>query len=135
MKTILADSGPLYALADVSDQYHSRANRELGVTTARGLSIAVSYTTLCETYTLVLKRLGRKYAQQWLTEILAGAVLMNPDASDYLNAVDLLGRFPDQSITIVDSVTAVVALRLKIQVWTFDHHFVTMQAPVWRAQA
>jgi uncharacterized protein len=79
-----------------------------------------------------LRRLGGAYARQWLTEILDGAVLLNPEAADYSFAAEQLTRFPDHPITLVDAVTAALSRRLEIPVWTFDRHFATMRARVWR---
>jgi predicted nucleic acid-binding protein len=129
---VLADTGPLYALSDPSDQYHDRAHAEMGAIERRNLTVAVSYATLCEAYTLVLRRLGAQYAHQWLTEILDGAVLLNPEAVDYSFAAGQLTRFPDHPITLVDAVTAALSRRLEISIWTFDRHFATMRARVWR---
>jgi predicted nucleic acid-binding protein len=129
---VLADTGPLYALSDPSDQYHDRARAEMGAIERRNLTVAVSYATLCEAYTLVLRRLGAAYAHQWLTEILDGAVLLNPEAADYSFAAGQLTRFSDHPITLVDAVTAALSRRLEIPVWTFDRHFTTMRARVWR---
>ncbi|WP_295888238.1 hypothetical protein [uncultured Thiohalocapsa sp.] len=44
----------------------------------------------------------------------------------------MVGRFPDQSITLFDTTLAMVASRLRLPVWTYDHHFDRMQATVWR---
>jgi len=55
---VLADTGPLYALSDPSDQYHDRAPTEMDAIERRELTVTVSYATLCEAYTLVLRRLG-----------------------------------------------------------------------------
>jgi predicted nucleic acid-binding protein len=132
VNAVLADTGPLYALADPSDQYHSRAAKELRLIEKRGINVTVSYATVCEAYTLVLRRLGGGYSRQWLAEILQGAVLVNPDAGDYMLGAELLERFPDQPITLVDAVTATISVRMEIPVWTFDRHFTTMRSPVWR---
>ena len=61
-----------------------------------GVGVSVGYATLCEAYTLVLRRLGGEYSRQWLAEILEGAALINPDAGDYLFGAELLERFSDQ---------------------------------------
>src|ERR1700675_2773847 len=116
MNAVLADTGPLYALADPSDQFHTRAVKEIRLIEKRGASVAVGYATLCEAYTLVLRRLGGGYSRQWLTEILEGAALVNPDAGDYLLGAELLGRFADQPITLVDAVTAAISGRMEIPV-------------------
>ena len=96
--TVLADTGPLYALADPSDQFHSRAAAELNTIQRRGFAIAIGYPTLCEAHTLILRKLGGAYSRQWLSEVLAGAHLLNPDVADYGRAAERLERFPINSL-------------------------------------
>jgi predicted nucleic acid-binding protein len=130
-QAVLADTGPLYALADPSDQYHARSRTELTAIEARNFTVAVSYATLCETHTLILRRLGGAYASQWLDEMLDGALLLNPEAADYSQAAAQLTRFPDHAITLVDAVTGALSRRFDIPVWTFDRHFATMRHKLW----
>jgi predicted nucleic acid-binding protein len=130
--TVLTDTGPLYALADPSDQFHDRAGEELDAVERSGSSVAVSYPVLCEAHTLVLRRLGGRYARRWLAQILDGALLLNPEPADYSFAAAQLERFPDHPITLVDAVTATLSRRLGVAVWTFDRHFVTMRVKLWR---
>ena len=129
---VLADTGPLYALADPSDPYHSRAHSELKRIEASGAAAAVSYATLCEAHTLVLRRLGGTYSRHWLEEILEGSVLINPEPADYTLAAEQLDRFGDHPITLVDAVTAIISRRLQIPVWTYDGQFATLQSKLWR---
>jgi len=130
---VLADTGPLYALADPSEQYHQQAIGELGQILTRKFRIAVHYPVLCESHTLVLRRLGGTYSRQWLGELLEGAVMLNPEPADYLLAAALLDRFPDQAITLIDGITAVLTRRLGIAVWSYDRHFTIMGIRHWRA--
>lgn len=131
--TVLADTGPLYALADPSDQYHRQAIGESDQIRGKNSRVAVHYPVLCESHTLVLRRLGGAYSRQWLGELLEGSVLLNPDPADYLSAAALLDGFRDQRITLVDAVTAVLARRLRIDVWSYDRHFTIMGIRLWRA--
>ena len=128
---VLADTGPLYALADPSDQYHARARRDLAAITVHRYRVLIGYPVLCEAHTLVLRRLGHRYSRQWLAETLAGTHLVNPDPGDYLGAVSRLERLREQPITLVDAVTAVLADRLEVPVWSFDRHFSTMGSARW----
>ena len=130
--TVLTDTGPLYALADPSDQYHRQAHSNLQMILARNLRIAVPFPVLCESQNLVLRRLGGAYARQWLAELIEGAALMNPEPGDYLAAAATLDRFPDQLITLTDAVTAVLSRRLRIAVWSFDRHFAILGTKQWR---
>jgi hypothetical protein len=40
--------------------------------------------------------------------------------------------FKDQPITLFDATVAVLAQRTGLRVWTYDHHFDVMRAPIWR---
>jgi hypothetical protein len=118
-------------LGGSSDQFNARAAAELSTIERRGFAIAIGYPTLCEAHTLNLRKLGGAYSRQWLSEVLAGAHLFNPEGADYPLAAERLERIPDQLITLVDAVTATMSCRLGVAVWTFDRHFATMRSAVW----
>jgi uncharacterized protein len=130
---VLADTGPLYALADPSDQFHDRARRELENIVSRNNSVLVVFPVLCEAHTLVLRRLGGRYAASWLSEMLSGALPVNPETNDFLDATVGLRKYSDHPITLVDALLARMTRRLEAPVWTFDRHFVTMRTSVWKS--
>jgi predicted nucleic acid-binding protein len=131
-RVVLADTGPLYAALDPNDQYHLRAQEELKRLTHERRSVVIAYPILFESYSLVLYRLGKQTASSWFNETMEGANLVNPTAQDYRDAADKLLAFADQRITLFDATVAVLAQRLGLQVWTYDHHFDVMRASVWR---
>jgi predicted nucleic acid-binding protein len=129
---VLADTGPLYALSDPSDQYHHRAHRELETIVSRNNSVLVVFPVLCEAHTLVLRRLGGKYASGWLSEMLSGTLPVNPETNDYLDATVGLRKYSDHPVTLVDALLARMTRRLEAPVWTFDRHFVRMRTSIWK---
>ena len=131
-RAVLADTGPLYAAVDPGDYNFGQAREELGRLSSERLSVAVSFPVLCESYSLVLYRLGKRRAQVWLGEIRDQALLVNPSPGDYEAAADLTSGYPDQRLSLFDAVTAVLSERLGLPVWTYDHHFDFMQINVWR---
>ena len=131
---VMCDTGPLYALADTSDQYHSRAVRELKSLARQGCSAAIAYPILAECYTLVLRRLGRAYSGQWLGELLDGSTLVNPETGDYLNGCALLSEFQDRPVTLFDAVAAVLSSRLRARIWTYDRHFDLLGVKRWQPE-
>ena len=132
IRAVLADTGPLYAAVDLDDQYHARAQEQLHSLAAQGLSVVLAYPILLETYTLIRYRLGSVSASAWLEDVRDGSAWINPSPQDYRDATAVVGRFPDQSITLFDATLAIVASRLSLPVWTYDHHFDTMGTAVWR---
>jgi predicted nucleic acid-binding protein len=38
----------------------------------------------------------------------------------------------DPNITLVDATVAALAIRMRMDVWTYDHHFDVMRVGVWR---
>jgi predicted nucleic acid-binding protein len=130
-KAVLADSGPLYAAVDPSDKHHLQALQQLEELARKQCEVIVPFSTLTETYTLLLRKLGPSIALRWVDEI-SEAVLINPTPEDYRQAIVKLNRFTDQSITLFDATLAVLALRMGLRMWTYDHHFDVMRIPVWR---
>jgi predicted nucleic acid-binding protein len=130
-QAVLADAGPLYAAVDPHDSRHHRATGELRKLVSEKRDILITFPTLMETYSLVLFRLGTKIALGWLTE-MADAALINPTPEDYRLAFARLHSLADQRVTLFDAVTAAVATRLGLEVWTYDHHFDVMRVEVWR---
>jgi predicted nucleic acid-binding protein len=80
---------------------------------------------------MVRRRLGRSAASDWLTDI-ADTALINPTPEDYRQAIGRIAAVADQPITLFDATVAVLAARLGLEVWTYDHHFDAMRVPVWR---
>ncbi|MCP5010145.1 MAG: hypothetical protein GY942_09225 [Aestuariibacter sp.] len=129
---VLADTGPLYALADPDDQYHDRARKELLAIQDEGRQTLVLYPTLMEAYTLISRYLGLNFAHAWLDSITTGTGLLNPAPEDYADSMAIIQKYDDQDITLFDAVVAVVSSKLQVPVWTFDSDFDLMRSNVWR---
>lgn len=132
MRGLLVDTGPLYALAIPSDQYHMRARAQQQRLTLERLSVCVLYPVVAETYTLILRRVSPSVAHRWIRDLHERTSLLNPTPADYQDAVELLERYPDQTISLFDALLAVLGQDLGMDLWTFDSHFDTLRASVWR---
>lgn len=71
---------------------------------------------------------------QWLGDAVE-ASLINPTPEDYSVACTIVRALSDQDISLVDATVATMAMRLKVEVWTYDRHFDVMRVPVWRGQS
>lgn len=131
---LLADTGPLYALTDVSDQYHERADKEFQRLVTQGYVLTLSYPVVLECYNLLYRTLRLSVVHRWLEVVTEDLTPLNPTPEDYSVASLRVRRFSDQRISLVDAATAVLAERLGTAVWTFDHHFDVMGVPVWRGE-
>jgi predicted nucleic acid-binding protein len=96
-----------------------------------GCEVLIAYPILLEGYSLLLKRLGKSAAGDWLAEV-SNSSFVNPTSEDYSRAFVRIRALADQSITLVDATVAALADRLRLPVWTYDHHFDVMRVSVWR---
>ena len=62
VKAVIADTTPLYALVDSSDQYHQKATHELSIIQQFNIQVIIPYPIVLESYSLVLYRLGNQTA-------------------------------------------------------------------------
>lgn len=131
-RTVLADTGPLYAALDPSDDNHYQAQEDIERLNSEGFGVAVAYPTLCECYSLVLYRLGIEAAHGWLNEVRDHASLINPTPDDFGEAAAIARGYQDQTLSMFDAVTAALSRRLELPIWSYDHHFDVMRVVVWR---
>ncbi len=129
---VLADTVVFYALLDEKDTHHQRAQLEMQKILASKTTIYVSFPIFLEAYSLLLYRLGFPSAQEFVDYCLDSVEFINPTLDEYLQANDKASRYPDQTITLVDAITAVLSERLNLPVWSYDYHFDIMRINVWR---
>lgn len=132
MKPVLVDSGPLYAIAIGSDQFHDQAMDELARLVAASTPLLVPYPILFEAYGLILKRTRLPVARLWLSQLVDVVEYLNLAEADYDDAALLVQRYPDQPFTLFDTVPGVMSKRLSLPICTYDHHVDVMGVPVWR---
>lgn len=132
MKTVLVDTGPLLAALDSSDSYHERAQGEIASLARESRGVALPFPILCESHSLVLRKLGAYQARGWLREVRGYASLFNPTSADYERAAGRVLAYSGEKLSMFDAVLAVVSERLSLPVWAYDHHFDVMGAEVWR---
>jgi predicted nucleic acid-binding protein len=132
MRGLIADTTPLFGAIDPNDQYHSRAQLELERIEIENLTVFIPFPVYVETYSLLLYRLGFSYAYNFTQSCIDSVHLINPTEEEYLAAVKKVSRYPDQKITLVDAIIAVLSEKMNLPVWSYDYHFDIMGIPVWR---
>ncbi|MFM7447631.1 MAG: type II toxin-antitoxin system VapC family toxin [Leptolyngbyaceae cyanobacterium] len=132
MRSVIADTGPLYAAYDPSDSYHSQALAEVERLTQQNLTVLLPYPIFLETHSLILKRLGIQIGFRYIQEISIGTEQLQPTLEDYRTATQIIQRYPDQAITLFDATTAAISQRLRVAIWTYDFHFDVINSSVWR---
>jgi predicted nucleic acid-binding protein len=121
-RSVLWDSSAILALLDADDADHARA-----VVVARGIasearpSFITNYIE-AEAHALVLRKLGRAIARQWLFTGGLPVVRVLPDEEQ--RAREILARHTDKDWTLCDAISfAVLEARHVGWAFTFDHHF------------
>jgi predicted nucleic acid-binding protein len=128
---VLIDTTPLYALADRQDADHDRALKVFKRLSLEGnVTLQIPAPVVFELHRL---RLYRKpfepgTALLEIKQIVQRFPIAHPEPTDFDVALEQLGRFPDQRITLADGVTASMAKRLEARVFTFDRHFALLGA-------
>ena len=119
---VLRDSGAILALVEAHDADHTRAveiAKQIAV--ERRPSFITNYIE-AETHALLLRKLGRTVARQWLLTGHLPVVGVVP--TEEQRAKDILARHVDKDWTLCDAISfAVLDARRVSRAFTFDRHF------------
>jgi len=121
-RAVLWDSSAILALLDADDADHARA-----VVVARQLasderpSFITNYIE-AEAHALLLRKLGRSIAREWL--LTGGLHIVRALPEEEQRAKEILARHTDKDWTLCDAISfAVLDAREIATAFTFDHHF------------
>ena len=112
MASVLVDTGPLYAIADLDDDWHDRTVRFLE---ANRDDLVVPVSALPEAAYLLAAHLGAAAERQLVQAVLNGELAVEQLISaDLRRALELLHQYEKARIGFVDATVIAVAERLKI---------------------
>ena len=118
----LWDSSAILALLDADDADHARAvDVATQIARERRPSFITNYIE-AEAHALLLRKLGRTVARQWLLTASLPVVAVLPREEQRAKAI--LARHVDKDWTLCDATSfAVLESRRVSRAFTFDHHF------------
>jgi predicted nucleic acid-binding protein len=121
-RSVLWDSSAILALLDADDADHARAVEVAStIASERRPSFITNYIE-AETHALLLRKLGRGIAREWL--LTGGLTVVPALPADEQHAKEILTRHTDKDWTLCDAISfAVLRARHVTRAFTFDHHF------------
>jgi predicted nucleic acid-binding protein len=121
-RDVLWDSSAILALLDADDADHRRAvSIARDIASERRPSFISNYIE-AETHALLVRKLGRAIAREWL--LTGGLTVVRVLPGEEQKAREILARHTDKDWTLCDAISfAVLENRGVGSVFTFDHHF------------
>jgi predicted nucleic acid-binding protein len=121
-RAVLWDSSAVLALLDADDADHGTATRiAREIAKERRPSFVTNYVEV-ETHALLLRKLGRALALEWL--LTGGLPVVRVSPREEQRAKELLERFIDKDWGLCDSISfAVIDSRGVGTAFSFDRHF------------
>ncbi|WKX70732.1 type II toxin-antitoxin system VapC family toxin [Streptomyces sp. XD-27] len=127
MRSLLLDTGVLYAIADDGDDDHRRCWDFVAAWRGR---LLVPAPVVAETAWLIERRLGPEH-EGIFVDLIAGGQLgaVDLEVQDYVRIAELIRKYADFPLGTVDASVVAVAERLRLtEIATIDHrHFSAVQ--------
>ena len=119
---VLWDSSAILALLDANDADHARAVQvATQIALARRPSFITNYIEV-EAHALLLRKLGRMLAREWL--LTGGLPVVRALPADEDRAREIIARHSDKNWSLCDAISfAVLDARRVRRAFTFDRHF------------
>ena len=125
MAPTFVDTSAHYAIADAGDKDHSAAVDFLNAAADEGRAFLTSNFIVAETYGLMLLRLGRGKAINYVRLLRSGSTVVERiTPEDEARAWEILAQYDDQDFSYVDATSFALVERLGIlDAFAFDKHF------------
>jgi len=121
-RDVLWDSSALLALLDADDADHATAVAVARQIAAEARPSFITNYVEVETHSLLLRKLGRTIARQWL--LTGGLPVVRVLPAEEQRAREILARHVEKDWTLCDAISfAVLDARHVGRAFTFDHHF------------
>ena len=119
---VLWDSSAILALLDANDADHERAVQiARRIASERRPSFVTNYIEV-ETHALLLRKLGRMLAREWL--LTGGLPVLRALPAEENRAREIVARHSDKNWSLCDAISfAVLDSRGVRRAFTFDRHF------------
>lgn len=121
-RSVLWDSSAILALLDADDADHRRAIAVVrDIASEERPSFITNYVE-AEAHALLVRKLGRTIARQWL--LAGGLAVVRVLPAEEERAREILARYTGKDWTLCDAISfAVLEARHVRRAFTFDHHF------------
>ena len=121
-RSVLWDSSAILALLDADDADHADAVAVARQIASEARPSFVTNYIEAEAHALLLRKLGRTIARQWL--LTGGLVVVRALPDEEQKAREILARHTDKDWTVCDAISfAMLEARRVRRAFTFDHHF------------
>ena len=121
-RSVLWDSSAILALLDADDADHAQAVLVAREIASQARPSFVTNYIEAETHALLLRKLGRTIARQWL--LTGGLPVVRVLPAEEQKAREILARHTDKDWTLCDAISfAMLDARRVGRAFTFDHHF------------
>ena len=121
-RSVLWDSSAILALLDADDADHERAVAVAQQIAAEKRPAFITNYIETEAHALLLRKLGRTLAREWL--LTGGLTVVRALPAEEQRAKQILARHTDRDWTLCDAISfAVLDARHIKRAFTFDHHF------------
>lgn len=121
-RSVLWDSSAILALLDADDADHERAVAAARQIASEQRPSFVTNHIEVEAHALLLRKLGRTIAREWL--LTGGLPVVRALPGEEQRAKEILARHTDKDWTLCDAISfAVLDARRVRRAFSFDHHF------------
>lgn len=133
MKRLFVDTGALVAKEIANDRHHSAAAKAWSKIAEGGFHLVSSEHILDESATLIARRSTYAWAAEWGNDVMGANIeWLRANSDEWRQALLLMRKFADQSVSFTDCISAILMKRAGIRdVFGFDRHFEDLGFRVW----